>query len=202
MDVATKVNLLFHAIMQAVQTYLKNVEMFIYNSYPDKLFVLVDFIINASKICFDRKVFDKTNIMIVKMLRKSVDMKRFLELNQRKASSSFESSVSVSSRSRDLHSRNSYAHERTRANEKISAYGKPKRPQLKSMKVKSPYDAPQENLHTRNLKTLSRGQKMIPHPPPSKRPTPATKSTSPQVRKSISNISTMVEKEIPRGEHS
>lgn len=193
MDVATKVNFLFHAIMQAVQTYLKNVEMFIYNSYPDKLFVLVDFIINASKICFDRKVFDKTDANIVKMLRKSVEMKRFLEINQKSAA------IFEENKGRSLQSRHSYAHERPKFNEKHSIYGKPqlKRPQLKA---KSPYDIPQDNLSVRNLRTTPRGQKLNPQSPSLKRATPVVKSSSPKVRKSISNISTMVQKEATKGE--
>lgn len=81
-DVATKVNLLFQLIMQAAQTYLKNVQMFIYNSHPDKLLVLVDFIINSTKICFDRKVFDKKDNIVLKMLRKCSNLKDFMQTNE------------------------------------------------------------------------------------------------------------------------
>lgn len=202
MDVATKVNLLFQAIMQAIQTYLKNVEMFIYNSNPDKLFVLVDFIINASKICFDRNVFDKKDAVIVKMLRKSMEMKRFLEMNQRSVAK-FESTSKLRPR---LQSRNSYAYGNMETNEKYAIYGtpaskemKPKRSVGKSRNnpfgsaTKSPYNIPplsSEKSTKQNLySTRQRGV------PPSTLNTPAMKTLSPGVRKSISNVSTMVQRE-------
>lgn len=67
-------------MMQAVQTYLKNVEMFIVNKNPDKLLVLVDFIINASKICFDRKILDKRNTSTMKLLRKCAELREDLSI--------------------------------------------------------------------------------------------------------------------------
>lgn len=186
MEIATKVNLLFQAIMQAIQVYLKNVEMFIYNSNPDKLSVLVNSIINASKICFDRKLFDKQNVVVVKMLRKSVEIHRLLELNKN------------SEAKYDLRSRNSYAYEGTYGREKISVYGgevKPKRAPLNSkgsfVVPKTPYDAPLQRKSSKQ--SIQSRQKAMPL---LNRNTPATKARSPGVRKSTSNISTMVQKEM------
>lgn len=79
LDVATKITSLFQIITQAAQTYLKNVECFIYNQYPDKLMVLVDFIINVTKICFDKRVFDKKDLVIQDMLRKCLAIRQFLD---------------------------------------------------------------------------------------------------------------------------
>lgn len=195
MEIATKVNLLFQAIMQAIQVYLKNVEMFIYNSNPDKLSVLVNSIINASKICFDRKLFDKQNVVVVKMLRKSVEMNRLLELNKNSVAK-FEGAVT---KRRELKSRNSYAYEGARGREKSSIYGgeiKPKRAPLnpKSPYVASnstPYDIPlQRKASKQSVQSRQRAM------PPSHRNTPAIKVKSPGVRKSSSNVSTMVQKEM------
>ncbi|CAO1305438.1 unnamed protein product [Diamesa serratosioi] len=82
LDVATKITSLFQIITQASQTYLKNIECFIYNQYPDKLMVLVDFIINVTKICFDKRVFDKKDLVIQDMLRKCLMIKQFLDAHQ------------------------------------------------------------------------------------------------------------------------
>lgn len=82
LDVATKITSLFQIVTQAAQTYLKNVECFIYNQYPDKLMVLVDFIINVTKICFDKRVFDKKDLVIQDMLRKCLAIKQFLNNHQ------------------------------------------------------------------------------------------------------------------------
>lgn len=81
-NVATKITSLFQIITQAAQTYLKNVECFIYNQYPDKLMVLVDFIINVTKICFDKRVFDKKDLVIQDMLRKCLAIRQFLDAHQ------------------------------------------------------------------------------------------------------------------------
>ena len=81
-DVATKITSLFQIITQATQTYLKNVECFIFNQYPDKLMVLVDFIINVTKICFDKRVFDKKDLVIQDMLRKCLAIREFLDSHQ------------------------------------------------------------------------------------------------------------------------
>ncbi|KAL7041888.1 hypothetical protein ACKWTF_000941 [Chironomus riparius] len=54
-DIVTKVNSLFHLILQGVQSYLKNLEGFIYNNSPDKLLVLTEYIVNAIKVCFERQ---------------------------------------------------------------------------------------------------------------------------------------------------
>lgn len=81
-EVAMKITSLFQIITQAAQTYLKNVECFIYNQYPDKLMVLVDFIINVTKICFDKRVFDKKDLVIQDMLRKCLAIRQFLDTHQ------------------------------------------------------------------------------------------------------------------------
>lgn len=197
MEVATKVNLLFQAIMQAIQVYLKNLEMFIYNSNPDKLSVLVNSIINASKICFDRKLFDKQNVVVVKMLRKSVEMNRLLELNKNSVAK-FESAT----KRRDLRSRNSYSYGETSGKEKLSIYGGEIKTKRTSLNSKSPYDAPKTpydipvQRKTSKQSIQSRQRAM----PPTHRNTPAMKARSPGVRKSISNISTMVQKEVHVGD--
>jgi hypothetical protein len=82
LEIATKVNALFQEIMQTVQTYLRNVEMFIYNSSPDKLSVLIDFIVNATRICLDKLVFDKSDLTIRDLLQKCSMLRKFLLMNQ------------------------------------------------------------------------------------------------------------------------
>jgi hypothetical protein len=61
--------------MQATQTYQKNIEYFTYTLYPEKLEVLVDFIINATKICLDKNVFSRRDPIIQKILRKCLKLK-------------------------------------------------------------------------------------------------------------------------------
>jgi hypothetical protein len=61
--------------MQATQTYHKNIEYFTYTLYPEKLEVLVDFIINATKICLDKNVFSRRDPIIQKILRKCLKLK-------------------------------------------------------------------------------------------------------------------------------
>ena len=157
-DVATKANLLFQVVMQAVQTYLKNVEMFIYNNYPDKLLVLIDFIINASKICFDRMAADKRDLVMQRMLRKCSDIKTFLEQNTKSLAkfASIDENRKIS-----LHSRSSFAYENGYET-KLSMYEKPKTSKKGGggkQFTKSPYDVPRNPYDTstkpRNLKSSS-----------------------------------------------
>lgn len=82
MEIAEKVNSLFQEIIQATQSYLKYVEVFIYSSYPDKLSVLVDFIANYTKICVDKLAFDKDDEAVRRLLNKCTTLKKFLMINQ------------------------------------------------------------------------------------------------------------------------
>lgn len=189
LNVATKVNLLFQVIMQAVQSYLKHVEMFIYNSNPDKLLVLVDFIINAMKICFDRMVFDKRDLMIQQMLRLCSDIKGFLEMNK----NSFAKFVSIpEKRSKSLSSRSKFAYE-VPGGSKFSMYDAPKMNKTRSGSLsmlaptRSPYDAPQPT----NLKS-SLGAK--PKQQSSNKRNAPSRIKSPILRKTTSNPGTMVQK--------
>ncbi|XP_070497173.1 protein starmaker-like [Chironomus tepperi] len=67
-DIVTKVNSLFQLIMQGVQSYLKNLEGFIYNNSPDKLLVLTEYIVNAIKVCFERRVCSIKDKGIIEIL--------------------------------------------------------------------------------------------------------------------------------------
>lgn len=189
-DVASKVIQLFQVIMHSVQTYLKNVEMFIYNKYPDKLNILINFIINAVTICQKRLIFDKRDKAIQQLLQKCSDMKRYLEMNQQ----SLAKFVSIQqNRKMSLHSRGSFAYENNYGS-KLSMYdmtsktSKTRKPILPS---KSPYDA----LIPRNLKsshsTVTSKQKL-----PLSRVQSRTlqRVKSPMLKKSSSNISTAMQR--------
>ncbi|CRK93265.1 CLUMA_CG006808, isoform A [Clunio marinus] len=180
-EVATKVNLLFQVMMQALQIYLKNIEMFIYNNNPDKLLVLVDFILNAMKICLERMVFDKRDTMVQQILRKCIGIKQFMEMNQE---SSTKFLPIPESYKKSLSARNSYACE-VPLESKLSMYDmqlgvKPKRSnsRMNSYAVKSPYDVPKP----RNFKATHKPKQTL------------SRSSSTLVRKTSSNISTMMEK--------
>jgi len=67
-DIMTKVNSLFQLVMQGVQSYLKNLEGFIYNNKPEKLIVLTDYILNAIKVCFERRTCNMEDEGILKIL--------------------------------------------------------------------------------------------------------------------------------------
>lgn len=182
--------------MQAVQTYLKNVEMIIYNNCPDKLLVLVDFIINAMKVCFDRMVFDKRDLLIQQMMRKCLDMKQYLQMNQQ----SFARFASMEEKRRSsLFSRSSFAFETPYAT-KLSMYDsgtKPKPPTSRGKQTwtqpRSPYDAPKirnvPSPHSHaNVKCRPRGVQS--------RTTSRTNSrvNSPKARRTLSNVSTAIQK--------
>lgn len=189
LNVAEKVNFLFQVVMQAVQTYLKNVEMFIYNNYPDKLVVLIDFVINTMKICFDRMVFDKRDLVIQKMMRKCVDMKHYLEMNQQ----SFAKFASIQEkRKMSLASRSSFAFENSYGS-KLSMYEdssskKKSGRKRQALPPKSPYDltTPRNFQHSSNRTEVrsrvaqSRVQSQV---------NPACR-----VRRSSSNVSTAVQR--------
>lgn len=194
MDLAAKVNVLFHVIMQAVQSYLKNVEFFIYNSYPDKLLVLVDFIINATKICFDRMVFDKRDLLIQQMLRKCSEMKKFLGMNQ----NSMAKFASIpAKRKTALHSRNSYYFENPYGS-KLSMYDMQlRKPTISSsyLRAKSPFDrsvkSRNHSSQSNRSNVSSRSSRLTPSQSSIKNVPP--KSRTPMIKKSFSNIKTMVE---------
>jgi hypothetical protein len=191
MDLAKKVNFLFQVIMQATQTYLKNVELFICNSAPDKLLVLVTFIINASKICFDRNVFDKSDVLVMKMLRKCVEMKTFLERNANSAVKYYSMGKSVT----NLYSNNSYSCDNKSYDKMQIRSKKALLAKKKNVKTKSPYEPPKNpypmpKMKAKNSKSKTSGQnnhqketKSVVHP------------KSPKIKKSTSNISTLVQKE-------
>ncbi|KAG5676171.1 hypothetical protein PVAND_006020 [Polypedilum vanderplanki] len=82
-DIAAKVETLFLYIMQAIQSYLKCVEMFIYNSCPDKLSALIESIVHACKICFERNAFSNKDAIFVEILRKCDEMRSFLVMNKK-----------------------------------------------------------------------------------------------------------------------
>lgn len=192
-DVAAKTNLLFQVMAMAVQTYLKNVEMFIYNNYPDKLLVLIDFIINALKICFDRMALDKSDLVIQRMLRKCLDMKQFLEMNQM----SLARFASIQQKRRNsLVSRSSFAFENGYGASKLSMYDMPKMKKSVSKarveSFKSPYDAVKprnlrssaSSIHPRQGSALSRTKTSKP---------PVSRANATQMlRASRSNVSTMM----------
>lgn len=189
-DIASKVIQLFQVIMQSVQIYLKNVEMFIYNKYPDKLSILINFIINAVTICFERLIFDKRDVTVQQLLRKCSDMKKYLEMNQQ----SLAKFVSIKEkRKMSLHARSSFAYENNYGT-KLAMYDaptKPLRPRKTNLPMKSPYDS----LLPRNLKSshssvttkqklpLSRVQSRI-----------QSRMKSPNIKKSPSNVSTAVQR--------
>lgn len=188
-ELATKSSVLFQVIMQGVSSYLKNVEMFICNRFPEKLLVLIDFIINAIKVCLDRMVFDKRDSIIQKMLRKSLDIKRFLEIN-RQSMAKF-SSIQEK-RKQSLCSRTSFAHEFPQ-DTKLSMYGgaavRPKKSSSKPKQfpTKSPYDAPtQRCLQT----SRSHGPAKV----SSSRNATQSRVNSSLLRKSDSNVSTMMQR--------
>lgn len=186
-DIAEKVNFLFQVIMQAVQTYLKNVEMFIYNNYPDKLVVLIDFIINTMKICLDRMVFDKRDLVIQKIMRKCVDMKKYLELNQQ----SLVKFASIQEKRRmSLASRNSFAFENS-CGSKLSMYGESsskKKPRHKRQPPQSPYDiAKPKNFNKNEVKSRVASSRNQTQAKPQV-------NNPPRVRRSSSTISTAVQR--------
>lgn len=195
LEKATKVNLLFQVIMHAVQTYLKNVEMFIFNSYPDKLIVLIDFVINAVKICCDRKVFDKRDLVIHQMMRKCSDMKQFLMLNQRSmakfASIPEKHKTSLTSRSSFVYE-NAYGtklsmYDAPTVNKKLSAT----RSKQRCLPSKSPYDV----MKPRNLRSSHSSVTTRSKMPPSRSQSRVqSRVQSPRVKQSISNVSTAVQK--------
>lgn len=149
-DVAAKTNLLFQAMLTAVQTYLKNVEMFIYNNYPDKLLVLIDFIINALKICFDRMALDKHDLVIQRMLRKCLDMKQFLVFNQMNLAKF----ASIQQKRRNsLLSRSSFAFENGYGGSKLSMYDVPKMKKSVSKPRVDSFKSPYDTAKPRNLRS-------------------------------------------------
>lgn len=78
MEIPNKVYSIYQTIMLAAQAYDKYVELFIFNKCPDKLQVFVDFIINSTKICLDKKIFDKRDLLIQKLMKKCVFLKNQL----------------------------------------------------------------------------------------------------------------------------
>lgn len=211
-DVVTKTNLLLQAMMHAVQTYLKNVEMFIYNNYPDKLLVLIDFIISALKICFDRMVLDKRDLVVQQMLSKCLDIKQFLEMNQQ----SLAKFASIEDkRKMSLHSRSSFAYENTYGGSKLlSMYDVPKPKKNNSKhrfgessqnpydaKPRNPYDTKPRNPYDSQFKPKilkssasavnSLKSSSIVNRSKSVRQTPRVRT--PVVKRSRSNVNTMME---------
>lgn len=191
-DVASKVIQLFQIIMQSVQIYLKNVEMFIYNRHPDKLSILINFIINSVTICLERHIFDKRDAAVQQLLRKCLDMKKYLEMNQQ----SLTKFASMKEQKKfSMHARNSFAFENN-YRKKLSMYepqltGIPLKPRKPKLPAKSPY----EPLIPRNLKSsytnvnpkqkfpLNRNQSQTP-----------LRVKSPMLRKSSSNVSTAMQR--------
>lgn len=183
-NVAMKVNSLFHVIMQAVQSYLKNVEMFIYNKNPDKLLVLIDFVITSMKICLDRMVFDKRDSMVQRIMRKCSDIKDFLQLHQQ----SFTKFSSIrEQRKKALSSRTMFDYE-VPYGKKLSMYeNQPKTKRSSHRRAppsKSPYDAPKYVDSSSNLRPKA----------PSSRNSVKSSGRVQPLRKSSSNISTMVQR--------
>lgn len=183
-NVASKVNVLFQVIMQAFQIYLRNVEMIIYNSYPDKLLVLIDFVFNATKICFDRMVFNKRDKMIQQMLRKCDQMKQFLQAKQQSRAKF----ASISEyRKKSLFSRSSFAYEVPNAS-KFSMYESSTYKNKQTMKQKStrsPYVAPK----SREVKSSKTEMQKKPQKVPSRQ---VSRIRSPMLKKSGSNVSTVM----------
>lgn len=176
LEIATKVNSLFQVIMQAVQTYLKNVEMFIYNSSPDKLSVLVDFIANATRICLDKLVFDKNDLTIRDLLRKCSMLRKFLVMNQHTPVKF----VTMSDKQRTfMYSKNSFVYRMpsgVASGSRLSMYGDP------MTKRKSPYDpvlSKPKNLKCSSSQVCKNS-----------RVNKTTNST--RLRRSSSNVSTMM----------
>lgn len=175
--VAAKVNSLFQVIMQAVQAYLKNVEMFIYNKNPDKLLVLIDFVITSMKICLDRLVFDKSDPMVQRIMRKCSTVKDILKMNQQ---SVMKFTSIKEKRKKSLSSHTMFEYE-VPYGKKLSMYDsqplKQKRSVHRPRPPKSPYDAPR-------------------FAEPSKKPASrnAVRAKQPMVRKTSSNVSTMVQR--------
>lgn len=190
LDIATKVNFLFQVMMQAIQSYLKTVEMFIYNNCPEKLLVLVDFIINAVKICFDRMVFDKRDSTIRLMLRKCSDMKQYLLMNQQSLAKF--SSISEKRR-KSLSSRNTFAYE-VPQDTKLMMYGAPMQKQKVSKRrvnlLKSPYDGPTIKMPVTSHSKISANSKAG----PTSRSSVRNRVKSPMLKRSLSNVSTMVQR--------
>lgn len=184
LDLASKVNSLSQVMMQAVQVYLKNVEMFLYNRRPDKLPVLLDFIINAMKVCFDRAVLDKRDLVIQQMLRKCSEMKRFLEMNQH----SEVKFVSVNEKQRNLLKSRSSAYENPYGS-KLSMYDSAgAKPKLHKPTAKTPYGEIKPRKTSTRSTIISR--------PPSRLNirSQQSRSFSPGIKKSISNVSTAVQR--------
>lgn len=189
-DVASKVIQLFQVIMQSVQTYLKNVEMFIYNKYPDKLSILINFIINAITICQDRLIFDKRDKAIQQLLRKCSDMKNYLEMNQQ----SLAKFASIQQNKRmSLHSRSSFAYENTYGS-KLSMYDRPamsSKERKSNLPLKSPYDGVITRNPKSSLSYFTSKQKL-----PSSRVQSRTlqRVKSPMMKKSSSSSSTTMQR--------
>lgn len=170
MEIAAKVNSLYQVIMQAVQTYLKNVEVFIYSSFPDKLSVLVDFIANCTKICLDKLVFDKNDLSVRELQRKCMKLKTFLVNNQHSTATFAKLPV----KRPNLHARNSFA---------FGTYG------MNQQSIKSPYDpvlSKPKNLRyssSHASTTTSKNSKSVSKNIP---------KTSTRLHKSPSNVSTQM----------
>lgn len=177
--VAAKVNSLFQVIMQAVQAYLKNVEMFIHNKNPDKLLVLIDFVITSMKICLDRLVFDKSDPMVQRIMRKCSTVKDILKMNQQ---SVMKFASIKEKRKKSLSSHTMFEYE-VPYGKKLSMYDsqplKQKRSVHRPKPPKSPYDAPRF---------------AEPSKKPASRSTVRANAKQPMVRKTSSNVSTMVQR--------
>lgn len=188
-DVATKANTLFQAIMSAVSSYLKNVDSFIYNSYPDKLLVLIDYTIGSMKICLDRSVFDKRDVMVQHILRRCSGMKQFLLINQR----SMAKFASMKEKARkSLHSRSSFAYENPY--ESKSPYGavskKPPRQAPRQAPRQMPAKSPYDPVKPRNLQS---SQSMVSSRPKMPMSRAQCRVKSPKLKQSISNVSTAIQ---------
>lgn len=191
-DVAAKTNLLFQAMLTAVQTYLKNVEMFIYNNYPDKLPVLIDFIINALKICFDRMALDKHDFLTQRMLRKCLDMKQFLEMNQ----TNLTKFASIQKKRRNsLLSRSSFAFENGYGGSKLSMYDVPKMKRSVSKPKVEAFRSPYDTAKPRNLRSSASTVNQLQNSAlrlKSSRPPVSRANATQMLKASRSDVSTMM----------
>lgn len=182
LDLADRVNSLTQVTMQAVQVYLKNVPMFISNCQPDKLLVLIDFIINSVKICVRREVLDKRDLVVQKLLRKSFDLKTFLESNHQ-SKPKFVSVVDEKPWYSTIY-KNPYG---SKLSMYDSAGAKPKTARNPHAGVKPRALQSQSSIASGMKPLVSRNVQKKP-----------SRVASPRVRKSISEVSTAVQKVNPR----
>lgn len=69
-------------MLQACQIYSTNVESFIVDLCPEKLDVLINFILSSTKICIDKRIFDKKDVVIREIFKRCHDILTNLKNNQ------------------------------------------------------------------------------------------------------------------------